>query len=478
MFDNLIFSSIFDTEAKKPALICPNGRVISYGELGVKVHHFGDPFPTDMRSLVFCMCNNTAGSVIGYLGSLSDKSVPLLLPSNMEEAPFEELYTIYQPAYLWAPIEFYKERQAFQSLPVVYTTEGFSLVKTGAEPYEINPLLSLLLTTSGSTGSPKLVRQSGKNILSNAKSIVEYLHITEKERPITTLPMHYTYGLSVINSHLIAGAAVILCPYSVMEEEFWELMEKSNATSVAGVPMTYSLFLRAGLFERDLPHLQTLTQAGGHLPTDKQRKIGEICEKTGRKLVVMYGQTEATARMAYLPPEHCLEKIGSIGIAIPGGKFELRDDNGGLIIDSDVSGELVYKGDNVTLGYAETPEDLAKGDERDGVLFTGDMAKRDHVGYYFITGRKKRFIKLAGQRVSLDHVEERVNREFSPKDCACVGTDDNLHIYVTGMDEDARAVLRRELVKSLRCGMKNVSIIDIKEIPHSTSGKTQYKRLK
>ena len=201
------------------------------------------------------------------------------------------------------------------------------------------------------------------------------MKITASEVSITTLPMHYTYGLSIIHTHLMVGAKLVLTQESLVSPEFWKLYKECNVTSVVVVPYTYEILKKIKFFQEDNSSLNTITQAGGHLNIELQREIAEAAQKQGYKFVVMYGQTEATARMSYLPSEKCLIKLGSIGIPIPGGKFELVDADGSVIEETDKEGELVYYGDNVTLGYAACREDLALGDERKGRLLTGDMAK-------------------------------------------------------------------------------------------------------
>jgi acyl-CoA synthetase (AMP-forming)/AMP-acid ligase II len=323
--------------------------------------------------------------------------------------------------------------------------------------------LALLLTTSGSTGSPKLVRLSYANLLSNALSIAEYLSINENERPITTLPMHYSFGLSVINSHLLKGATLLLTDKSLMEKDFWSLLKKEQATSLSGVPYTYEMLKRLRFFRMDLPSLRTLTQAGGKLNIELTKEFAEYAQNADKRFFVMYGQTEATARMSYLPYEQSLSKSGSIGIAIPGGAFTLLEE----------SGELIYQGQNVSLGYAESAEDLAKGDENKGILYTGDLAKRDNDGYYYIIGRKKRFIKLFGNRINLDETESVLKTRYV--DCACVGTDDKMIVYTTEQGKEAE--IKQFISAQLHLNPNAFEVRPIDAIPKNSSGKTIYSEL-
>ena len=221
----------------------------------------------------------------------------------------------------------------------------------------------------------------------------------------------------------------------------------------------------------DLPYLKTMTQAGGKLNKDLAKEYIEWAQSKGKRFFVMYGQTEATARMSYLPLEHALDKYASIGVAIPKGKFSLIDVNGNTIEEVDVDGELVYHGPNVSLGYAECRADLAKGDENHGVLHTGDVARRDTDGYYYITGRMKRFVKVWGNRCNLDATEQIVKSNVTTR-CACVGVDDKITIFVTEADLEENIV--KLLVEKTGLNNKAFEVRMIDTIPVKSSGKIDY----
>ena len=362
------------------------GQRLTYAEL----RHEGRMLcqQADGRCLVFCLCQNTLGSFVGYTAFLNGGVVPAMLPADLDPALLKSLYEAYKPKYVWVPASFEVEDSCCR-----YERFGYALSQTPfGDATRLAPDLALLLTTSGSTGSPKFVRQSYANIRANTDSIVAYLALTATERPITTLPMNYTYGLSIINSHLDVGATILLTDKGVAQKEFWAFFRERKATSFGGVPYTYEMLDRMRFTRMELPSLHTMTQAGGKLLPELHKKYAEWCEKTGRQFIVMYGQCEATARMAYLPWEKSLAKIGAMGIAIPGGAFELIDTDGSVITQPHRTGELRYRGANVTLGYAETGADLSRGDDFGGVLETGDMAQMDEDGYFTIVGRKKRFL--------------------------------------------------------------------------------------
>jgi acyl-coenzyme A synthetase/AMP-(fatty) acid ligase len=464
-YDNLL------TFKDNIAALTDTGAQVTYGEKADFATRLNSKI--NQRCLVFCLCENSLGSLCGYLAFLKNRIVPLLLDKDLNSALFATLLDTYQPAYLWAP-DSQSSGFAAAGYTAVLAEYGYTLFKTNFDVgYPLFPELALLLTTSGSTGSPKLVRQSYQNIDANAAAIVKYLDIGVNERPITTLPMNYTYGLSIINSHLLRGATMLLTSKTLLEKEFWRFFKEQRATSFGGVPYTYEMLKKLRFFRMDLPSLQTMTQAGGKLTVELTREFVEFAQSTNRRFFVMYGQTEATARMAYLPHEYAVSKCGSMGVAIPGGEFSLIDDYGKVITTAETVGELVYKGPNVTLGYAECGEDLAKGDEWNGVLVTGDMAERDADGFYYITGRKKRFIKLYGNRVNLDEAERLVKTIIS--ECACTGKDDHMVIYITetGREDQVRRFI------AAKTGINPIAfeVKWIKEIPKNEAGKTVYSKL-
>lgn len=424
------------------------------------------------RSLVFCLCSNTIGSVFGYVSFVNNGIVPVMLNGHLERNLLDNLLNVYSPQYLWVNKS---EADNFDGMESIYQNYGYCLLKTGYENrYPLYGKLAILLTTSGSTGSPKFVRQSYGNIKVNTEKIVEYLEIGAFERPVTTLPMNYTYGLSIINTHLYVGATILLTDKGLMQKEFWSFFKNQEATSFGGVPYTYEMLDKLRFYRMDLPSLQTMTQAGGKLTPELHEKFAKYASDTGRKFVVMYGQCEATARMGYLPPEKAIEKTGSMGIAIPGGKFTLIGVDGKKISTPYTTGELIYEGENVTLGYAECGDDLIKDDERHGVLKTGDMAQFDEDGYYYIVGRKKRFLKIFGNRVNLDEMDRLIKGEFD-MDAACDGVDDNMYIFVTreGVSDSVKNFIM------LKTGLNPAAfkVIVIDEIPRNDSGKTLYKKL-
>lgn len=326
--------------------------------------------------------------------------------------------------------------------------------------HELHPELALLASTSGSTGSPKLVRLSRDNLLSNAVAIGDYLNLGEGDRAATTLPLHYCYGLSVVNSHFVAGGSLLLTSRSVVEEPFWEEFGAAGATSFAGVPYTFDLLEASGFERRTIPSLRYVTQAGGRLHPDRVRRFAALARERGFELTVMYGQTEATARMAYLPPRLAETAAGAIGIPIPGGRFRIDEPS------TEGVGELVYDGPNVMMGYATEPEDFAAGRTVDE-LRTGDLARRRPDGLFEIVGRASRFAKVFGLRIDLDRIERLFDEAGVPVRAA--SADERLLLFVTSERLVERARERAMRITGLPAHVMRVHAVA--EFPRTASGK-------
>jgi acyl-CoA synthetase (AMP-forming)/AMP-acid ligase II len=420
---------------------------------------------------VLILCQNQYESVFFYINAIIRGVVPILIDSQSDSSLLSKLVLEYDPDYIFTPST--KEAQ-FENYLIEYRLRNYSLLKTNHKSaLSLHNELAILLSTSGTTGSPKLVRLSYQNLISNASSIAGYLGLDSSEIAISTLPINYSFGLSIINTHLFVGGSVVITTESITQRRFWDLFKNFNVTSLSGVPYTFEILKKFRLLNAELPSLKTLTQAGGRLSNELIEYFAQFSINNGIRFFIMYGQTEGTARLSYLPPQYNMMKLGSIGKAIPNGEFQIIDEDGNIINQPGTIGELVYSGPNVMLGYAECKKDLMRGNENNGRLLTGDIALFDDEGFYFIVGRIKRFIKLFGNRVNLDELE-RLLFEIGVQS-ACKGNDNALVIYI--LNQENTALVKEFLTKKLGLHFSVLDIRIIDEIPKNTSGKTLYSKL-
>jgi acyl-CoA synthetase (AMP-forming)/AMP-acid ligase II len=399
-------------------------------------------------------------SVLRYLGALEAGRAVALLDPAQDVSVLAELVARFRPAAV---------------LPAVpldgYSPEGVRVAGEGVEPH---PDLAVLLPTSGSTGNPKFVKLSRRALLANADAIADVLGIGPDEVAPTSLPLHYSYGMSVLNSHLVRGATVLLEGSGVVARPFWDAVERYGATSLAGVPYHYEMLRRLRFDPAKYPSLRTLTQAGGKLRTELVAEFDEKVRAVGGRMFVMYGQTEAAPRMATVPAARLAEKLGSAGPALPGGSFSIRLDSGAEVTDPDVVGEVVYRGPNVMMGYASAEAELADGDTCGGVLATGDLGYLDADGYLFITGRLKRIGKVFGNRVNLDDLEQLV-KHFGP--AAAVPAGDKVVVFLDGGTRESCKAAAKALSESLHLHVTGFDVRPADGFPLLPSGKIDYRSL-
>lgn len=422
-----------------------DGGPVSYRELAEQVDSAARSLGA-VRRLVALEADNSLPSLVVYLAALSSGHPLLILPSGGGQAS-EALVAAYDPDV------------------VVRVQDGEPVldVRRDGTLHTLHPDLALLLSTSGSTGSPKLVRLSAESVHANAAAIAEYLGLRPDDRAVTTLPLSYCYGMSVVNSHLAVGASVVLTDLSVVDPCFWELVRAEGVTSFAAVPYTFDLLERVGFAGMDLPSLRYITQAGGRLEPERVRAYAQLGRRRGWDLYVMYGQTEATARMAYLPPDLAAEHPQAIGVPIPGGEFRLEPVPG---LDEC---ELVFAGPNVMLGYAERPGDLALG-RTITELRTGDLARRTAEGLYEIVGRRSRFVKIVGLRVDLGQVEHLL----AGLGVSAVAAGADGHIVAAVEADHDLALIAKTLAQDLGVPRAAIRLFPVKAIPRLGNGKPDY----
>lgn len=431
----------------------PDGSLRTYGELLADARAFFSE--NDSAGIFLLEPKNDYQSVVAYVAALiGDKPVYLREPRDQTSAD---------------PV--------LENFPITTALRGTCesrnlVVLPNTIPAEIHPEVCVLLSTSGSTGNPKLVKLSKTNIQSNADSIARYLEITKEDRACCILPFYYSYGLSVLNSHLIKGASLYLCQTPIADPEFISIFNTMECTSFAGVPYTFETLEKRSFGNVAMPKLKYCTQAGGKLSDDLVKHFSETLGDMGAKFYVMYGQTEASPRMAYLPPELALENPSAIGVPIPGGKLSLVDEDGKEVTNSKQVGELVYEGPNVMMGYALTADDLAlePGPAR---LETGDLALRTDAGLLQIVGRKSRFLKFSGTRIDLSDIEDRLRKAGYEG----VATGQDGLLVLATVNKDISSEDRQSILRNLPILPAQMFALQLPEIPRLSTGKIDYPSL-
>lgn len=453
--DNFFFDTL-ESYQNKIAIITKKGEKISYQQLIAQVDQFALQLG-EKRGLFMIESVNELPAMIAYLAALRNRHPIIFLRYVTDNSDVNA-----------SVIELYKPNWIYRR----DNNGNWTLHSKNTPSPNLHPQLAVLLSTSGSTGNPKLVRLSRQNIVANAQSIAQYLQIIQTDKAITTLPFHYSYGLSVINSHFAVGATLLLTDESVIEPSFWNFFETYQATSFAGVPYTFDLLDRIHFLETKknaIAHLRYITQAGGKMPLEKVKTWAAWTAKKNVDFFVMYGQTEATARMAYLPPDLVLQYPAYIGFAIPQGEFFLIDDHDQVIEEREKAGRLVYRGPNVMMGYALSPEDLAKPAEIEQ-LITGDIACCNAIGLYRIVGRESRFSKIFGLRIDLDAIEDFLLEKQIKS--VVVSNDENIIIAV--LESEIDNTLFQALALRLKIPSTTFILLKLDKLPVLSSGKVDY----
>ena len=456
----------------RPALTSDTGISLTYEQLAIQTGLFSEKITgyDGMRPLVFVLCGKCVETIVVYTACINNRIPVFMLPGNINAHRLESLMEAYRPEYIWKPFGAADIQDDMEYIYgygkyALFKTEYFNAEKNG----DINEELALLLSTSGTTGSGKTVRISYKNILANTISITEALSITCTDCTATTLPLHYTYGLSLINTYLYVGAEILVTGKSVLSREFWTFFNGHKGNSFSGVAYTYRMLRKAGVFNSRPPYLKVITQAGERLSETMYRYLAEMSVRWEIRFYPMYGQTEATARITVMPSDKTMEKIPSVGKSVSGGYVEIHDDKGN-VLSPGMKGRLIYHGENVAMGYAVDRCGLAGPDEWNGYLDTGDMGYMDEEGYIYITGREDEYVKVAGNRISLSDIEELVSERFSECVVKGISGEDEIEIRCKCRDKE-------EIIKYLTymtgIGRGSIRVVCVTEIEVTDSGKVK-----
>lgn len=469
-FRNLLEAIRATTSPHSPCLIdSASGNYLTYEQVLQEVQKRARAFEAAAPKLAFLVANNTVDTVLTYLSLIESGHAICFWNDSSDTQTLQKALELYSPHFVVGTGVLPPRYRMLTDVPGTLPVATLQSEQT----QEIHPDTAILLTTSGSTGSSKLVRLSHNNVVTNAFSIRQYLGLTSTERAITMLPLSYSYGLSVLHSHLVSGASIVLSQEPIVTREFWQAFKSHSCTSLVGVPYTHQTLLKMGVYRKPPASLRYVTQAGGRLAPSVAREIHEALSQHGIPFFVMYGQTEATARISYLPPEELPTRVGSIGRAIPGGELSVVDESGNALATHQ-AGQILYRGPNVMMGYAECSADLARGDELAGRLLTGDLGFYDEDGFFFLTGRMKRIAKLLGMRVSLDEVEVLL-AEWCPT--AVVERDEKLQCFFEHANHHHADTMQKMLSERLGVPADLLQFHAIEELPRTSNGKLDYQKL-
>ena len=435
---------------------------------------------SDRKRLVFLLSGNNSATVISLLAAAAAGHAIALIDPSLPEDKLKGLVEAYEPELVFGThavgelLRDLTEASArWRSFESPAGDIAWMARQGGSPSIDIDPALQLILSTSGTTGGRKYVRLSRDALVANAAQIAETLSIGEDSTGIAHLPLHYSYGLSVVTSHLAAGGRVYLMTDSIASPSFWFKIDDAGGSHFPGVPFHYVALERLG--EEIVPDsVRVFTQAGGALDPGIQAKIHDLATRRNGRFFAMYGQTEASPRMTILQHSDFSRKAGSVGPAVPGGRLSIIDERGNLVA-ADGIGEVVYEGPNVMMGYAISRSDLSKGDELKGRLETGDLGRIDADGFLYLTGRTKRFAKIAGYRLDLDVIEEDL---FTVCSVACVDLGDKIAVVHERKSETALKSRLRKLAANYRVPLSTFSLLKTAQIPRGANGKVDYSKLK
>lgn len=417
----------------------------------------------DLRSVVFIYNDNQLPAIETLLNFYQSRFTIALLGQGTNTDFKENLEAKYTPYYIYDP-----SRHVIEGYTAVNASDSITLFRRNENSiYPIHSKIKLLLSTSGTTGSPKFVRLSVENLVQNAKSILDYLPIKSDDVVPLNVPVHSVYGMSIFHTNCIKAHQIVCTDKDVFQKEFWSDLKHYGYSTLGGVPYFYEMLNSIGFFKKDHPSLRYFTHGGGLLSHKLIEIISEYNERFGKQFFAQYGQTEASGRMSYLPPKDLLRKASSIGKAIKNGRFE---------IDNETS-ELIYYGPNIFGGYAERRADLQFYDQEEK-LHTGDQARVDAEGYYYITGRLKRIVKLFGTRINLDEIELLLKNTLGGQTFICLNIHDK-HLAVLYTDETVnKEVIVNVLKAKLSLHSSSLKVIYLDTVPLTANGKVNYPVIK
>lgn len=414
------------------------------------------------RSFFILFADRTIETLRFYYAVMGNQQVVLLLNPDSEYDFIEKYIYLYRPQYIWFPIGW--NGKIDSSWTCLYKTNKHCLYKTGYPFYQMDAELALLLTTSGSTGNPKVVRLSYKNLYENADAFVDALKLKESDKGLLTLPLYYTYGLAVCHMHFIIGATVLITEKKPFDLTLLKFIEKEQMTDLHGVPFSYNMMKKNGMLYQFPSSLRLLTMGGGRAESNLQDTMNKYFYDKGVRVNALYGQTEGTTILTKIHPNDKWNIPGCIGVPCKGMKAFVDAQNG----------ELCFWGSSVCMGYASSYKELSMPNINQGLLRSGDLAKIDSMGRIFLTGRLKRIIKLHGVRINLDDIEMAIETKYTIS-CACCGEEDQLKIFL--IIRELPDQLKEWISRRFKISRSTISCYSIEKFPRYSNGKVNYQVL-
>jgi len=461
----------FKKNKNKVALIIDNGRKFKFKDILELEKNFKKKI--EKKQLILILASNSIGSILFYILSILNQNKIILIDENLNNQEISKIIDLYQPNYIVSKI---KKTNLKKKPKLILKLFDCSIVRTNFDIHNLNKNLLLLLPTSGSTGSSKFVKLSEKNIISNTKSILRYLKINSKDRAITNMPFYYSYMLSILNSHLFSGGSIYVSNKTILEKKFWIEFKRKKITSFSGVPYTWEILNRIGKEKIFTKSLRYITQAGGKLDITLANRFYQLCKLKKKDMYIMYGQTKASPRIAYIKNENITKHKGSIGKPIYGVKMWIENQKSKKILKPNKIGEIFISGDNVMMGYSSSLKDLKNTNiinSKFKKLNTGDVGYFNKDGFFYITGRSNRIVKLYGNRVDLDEIESKMNNYNL--NVVCTSKNDDLVIFFT--KKILQKKIENKLYEIMKLNISRVRFVKIDKIPFTKNKKTNYKKL-
>lgn len=437
-----------------------SGESLTYRHLYESVRLAAGQLRSPRKKLALLRVGNDVGGLLCYLTLLAAGHVVWPWPHDRSDARDLDLLERYKPdAILWARgPELQLETDRYKTRETLF---GYTLAWSDrTHEATLHQDLALVLPTSGSTGNPRLVRLSYRNLASNAAQIVRALRIAPDERWLCSLPFHYVFGLSVVNSALHAGATLVIGDKTVMQQGFWRICREQGVTGLPAIPSQLKLIRDVGHTRASLGSIRKIAISGGAMEPVVRRWLIDEMVANGMQVYSMYGMTEAAGRIAVLPAHEFERFPESVGRAVDGGALRIN-----------AEGEVEYTGPNVMMGYAESRAQLSAGDELGCLLRTGDLGNLDETGRLYLTGRRNRICKLFGTRIDLNDIEAMCE-QIGP--VAVVSNERAIHVCHTRPSSPEIQTCLRLLSKHTQIPIVAFIATQIAEIPRTASGKTHY----